>query len=290
MIMTEKTISFSIEAQLAKAIMYKNNNDIIVFVEDEKMEYFYNKLFERLLVEDDIVIQTVFPLNGKHNIIDTYNFHNEELKLIVQNKPIFYLVDGDFDSLIRKEEMIIDNNFIYLNKYNIESYLLQEYALVESLQGYAELDFETCKNLINFNEWKNRIALNSTELFLLFAWTQKYIDTDPPENVKSALKYIDQSTGLVFDNSIQEYHAHIDQNIENIDSELLELRSKMNMFDDPLDIVCGKFLLHSFKIHAKNLTQSKSIPRQNPFTWDLIRHIDLSQLSYIRERIIKVTQ
>ena len=108
---------YSEEASATRALFYQGLNDINLFVEDKGMEYLYETIFKRLLGAN-YCISAIYALGGKTNVIARYHEFGDKL----DDTPNFYIVDGDFDRYIHKEDMVNAPNFIYLQSYNIENY------------------------------------------------------------------------------------------------------------------------------------------------------------------------
>ncbi|MGR3180066.1 MAG: DUF4435 domain-containing protein [Candidatus Anammoxibacter sp.] len=102
----------------AQDIFYDQFNAINFYVEDEKQENLYFQILKKIF--SDIKLAKIFPLNGKVNVVT-------EAKLTIHDKTKVYIVDGDFDILLKKIENL--PNLFYLKKYSIENYLLEKNAV-----------------------------------------------------------------------------------------------------------------------------------------------------------------
>lgn len=104
-------------------LLYRQFNDIDVYVEDTGKERLYYQLFKLLL--PGIKLAKIFPLNGKENVAADAQANNT-------NKRKVYLVDLDFDEILGRKQTI--RNLIYLHRYSIENYFVDEEAIKEQIR------------------------------------------------------------------------------------------------------------------------------------------------------------
>ena len=142
---------YSAEASATRALFYQGLNDINLFVEDKGMEYLYETIFKRLLGAN-YCISAIYALGGKTNVIARYHEFGDKL----DDTPNFYIVDGDFDRYIHKEDMVNAPNFIYLQSYNIENYFVDESATEQFAKGQLKKLDNEIKQLVSFQEWKQK--------------------------------------------------------------------------------------------------------------------------------------
>ena len=85
----------------------------------------YGYALLRSLISSKIVAKGFHPSLGIHHKsqLNNYNFADDIIEI--------FIVDGDFDRYIKKEEMIEHHNFIYLETYNIENYFIDENVKIE---------------------------------------------------------------------------------------------------------------------------------------------------------------
>jgi len=105
-------LEFSEEGLANVYFLYKDLNDINIFVEDLDKEYEYETIFKRLF-SDKYSIRKIFPTGGKPMLVkrfQEFGTHSDK-DLKVKN---FYIADGDFDRIIDSENMINQNQIIYL--------------------------------------------------------------------------------------------------------------------------------------------------------------------------------
>lgn len=271
---------FSAEASTTRYLFYQGLNEINLFIEDSNKEYEYETIFKRLL-GGNYTITAIFAVGGKQNMIAKFY----ELGVATEGIGNYYLVDGDFDRILRPTEMINNSHFIYLERYNIESYFLDKSACERFAKGKLKCLDCTVEQRIQFNSWKSRIISQSAKLFFCYCYIQKY---DPQrENVsRSPYTFIDQKTGfertdgayIQYWNELKSLDADIQRKIDSIKQEYETLYGH-----DYINLICGKFLLTSLFCYLRSIFQ-------HPFTvddlrWYLIEHFDVSSLNFIKNAI-----
>lgn len=272
---------FSSDASATRYLFYQGLNEINLFVEDVGSEYEYETIFKRLL-GNSYSIATIFAVGGKPKVIASF-YEFGEFSGKIGN---FYLVDGDFDRFLRPAEMVNNSHFIYLQRYNIESYLIDKSACERFAKGKLKcLDIDLVQR-IKFDLWKNQIISQSTKLFFCYCYIQKHFPQRENLN-RSPYKFIDSKTGFErIDGAYMQYW----NDLHDIDSDI---ESKINCIkedyeaiygQDYTNLICGKFLLTSLYCYLRSI-----FPR--PFTtddlrWYLVEHFDVSCLNFVKEAIL----
>lgn len=167
--MSNYDLQYSDDALDVRADMIDTaNSEIVVFVEDIDKEYFYEKIFDRLFDNENVLLKPI-GLGGKNKVISRFNENKEK-----EESNYFYLVDGDFDRYIGRE-LIEHDRFIYLEAYNIENYIIDENVIYNFLTGKLKKTKREVRKLFNFNQWKDKIVDESKKLFLCYAFIQCYL-------------------------------------------------------------------------------------------------------------------
>lgn len=281
------SLKFSADAIGARSRLYNTGEGIVLYVEDTDKEYLYETLFKRIL-GNEYCFKKICACGGKSNVI---NFFQENNSLDINDKNL-YLVDGDFDRLIHSEMMIHNPRFIYLDYYNIEDYLIDEYAIEHVMKNYFHCIDEQVKEIIDFNNWKKRIINESSELFLLYCVAQT-CDT-VIENVNTnPYQIIDSTTGFFKTdvNPIASYRCKLQSVCSDIDTRMQSVQQKYTEIysnsDDYLHIICGKFLLTSLFCYLRKKLKKYHI---NLITEVLIgsfaSNVELSKFDSIKGQII----
>lgn len=221
--MSNYDLQYSDDALDVRADMIDTaNSEIVVFVEDIDKEYFYEKIFDRLFENENVLLKPI-GLGGKNKVISRFNENKEK-----EESNYFYLVDGDFDRYIGIE-LIKDDRFIYLEAYNIENYIIDENVVYNFLTGKLKKTKSEVRDLFDFNKWKQKIVDESKKLFLCYAFILCYLnnieDSDiiidkrynakgnsflSIENVsRSALKFLNDKTGYEQAGRFDEYHQEV---------------------------------------------------------------------------------
>ena len=132
--MNDTEFNYSDEAKLNRSIFRANDDDIFrLYVEDENGEYQYQIILEKIFPNVDVNKILISALGGKNNIINAY----KEIGLETDSIPNIYLVDADFDLLLN-EKKINDKHFIYLDRYNIESYFPNKENTIKYLRSVTK--------------------------------------------------------------------------------------------------------------------------------------------------------
>ena len=136
------TLQYSDNGLMNRMIFLSTSNEINVIVEDVGKEYEYEQIFDRLF-DGKIVVNHIFPMNGKPGVIKAFNQYGATYK----DKKVFYIVDGDFDEIMEKKE-IDDPQFIYLKDYNIEDYYIDKKAIIKYVSGRIKKSMSDVNTLV----------------------------------------------------------------------------------------------------------------------------------------------
>lgn len=156
-------LRFTDEGELNRYLFYSDLNEINFFVEDKDKEYEYETIFKRLF-KGKYKIASIIAANGKIGVKQAFEEFGEKDVNHPENNN-FYIVDGDFDRYIHKNDMIRNEHFIYLNKYNIENYFIDEKAVLKFAKGKLRLLDKSVYSVINFTYWKETITEQAGKLF-----------------------------------------------------------------------------------------------------------------------------
>lgn len=273
-------LQFTDEAELNRYLFYSDINEINFFVEDKNKEYEYETIFERLF-NGKYKIASIIVANGKQGVKEAFKEFGETTN---DKKNNIYIVDGDFDRYIRKDKMIINDHFIYLEAYNIENYFIDEKAVITFAKGKLHVIDKKVKQIINFDHWKNNIIEQAKKLFLLYCAVQNVLPTE--QNVsRNEYLFLDSKTGFEQKDGYNKYYDEIIKKKSDIDSDiekikgLYELENGNNYFN----LICGKFLLTSLFIYLAG--KLKENFRKNDLRWTLICNFDVSKLTFLKNKI-----
>ena len=274
------TLQYSDNGLMNRMIFLSTSNEINVIVEDVGKEYEYEQIFDRLF-DGKIVVNHIFPMNGKPGVIKAFNQYGATYK----DKKVFYIVDGDFDEIMEKKE-IDDPQFIYLKDYNIEDYYIDKKAIIKYVSGRIKKSMSDVNTLVDFDLWENESFSVLIDLFICFIVIQKTDPTYPNVNENSEYYYVDSDTGLFSKKKISDYIEDVKKRCPDYDvlnrQFKLEFSSKLSA--DPYRIICGKYLLAGLVQYLRKKT-SKSY-KIDDFKNFLINTFDIQKLFYVKDQIM----
>lgn len=274
---------FSPEAAATRYLFYQDLNEINLFIEDEGKEYEYETIFKRLLGAE-YTISAIFALGGKPNVVAKF----EEFGEISGGIENYYLVDGDFDRYLRPTEMVQNSHFIYLDRYNIESYFLDKVSCEQFAKGKLKCLDEEAQERVQFSYWKRTIIEQASKLFFCYCYIQKH--HPEIENVdRSPYKFIDQKTGFERnDGSYQKYRDSLDSLDPDVENKIQDIVQAYKSIygEEYLNLICGKFLFTSLYCHLRAIIKRPF--EKDDLRWYLIEHFDISCLSFVKDKICSV--
>lgn len=279
---SKKELSFSNNAELSRLHFLAENSDFIFFIEDSNKEYEYGNIFGRLFENDERKFEIV-SMGGKPKVKDAFRKYNS----FFENKPCFYIVDGDFDLIIHTEDMICSENFIYLEYYNIENYFIDKTAVHHFMGNKLKKYNEELFVKVNFDYWLTRIINEAKDLFLIYCAIQKSMPK--LQNVaRNIYKFLDYKTGFAQKNAYEDFHKETQSKIPNIDEEI---NCVLNIYSEKYNnnyfpLICGKFLLTSLSIYLRKLSKNKF--SNDELRWFLINKFNINKLGFIKERVNSV--
>lgn len=280
-------LRYTDEAELNRYLFYKEINEINFFVEDKNKEFEYETILEKLF-QGKYKIVSIIAANGKEGVKQAFAEFGEKSNDDSQ-KNNFYIVDGDFDEYIHNGEMIKNSHFIYLRKYNIENYFIDEKAVLKFAKGKLHILDHRVRERINFEYWKDTIVEQAKRLFLLYCAVQKVLPEEP--NVaRSEYLFIDDKTGFERPDGYKSYYDHIFTLKNDIDSDIEDIKMiyEMKNGTDYSGFICGKFLLTSLYVYLKG--KIKKNFTKDEMRWTLICNFDVSSLNFIKERVESIYQ
>ncbi len=269
-------LEYSIEAKLTRYYFYKGRFDISIFVEDTDKEYEYEEIFEEIIPQIKNV--GIFPLGGKLFLEKAFPIVNND------EDKVFFIADGDFDLLLNRKR-VEEDNFIYLKKYNIESYLLNKQAVIKYMRPrMKKIKFQT-EEIVDFELWEESVIPFLKRVFALHLIVQKTV----PEikNVSRGAAFFLNKKGFPAEENFIKYLEEVKIKIpdakEKIDSQIAELERVYGK--EPGCFICGKYLIESLAryLNSKPVNKKHSYEDLKAF---LISNIDKNELDYLKDRII----
>lgn len=115
-------------ALYARSVFFEHSNDVDVYVEDtdEGAVKLYTILIQRAL-GNALHIDQVYPLGGFQRVLERCQSDQG-----LWGRLRIYLVDGDL-RLIHRNGLVVLRRLVYLPRYSIENFLIDEEAAIELL-------------------------------------------------------------------------------------------------------------------------------------------------------------
>lgn len=276
----EEGLFYSESALLNRVLFYSDYNDINIFVEDEYKEYIYENIFQRMF-NYEIKISKILPMKGKPGVEKAFREYGCEY----DGKPTVYLVDGDFD-LVMGKEMIENPNYIYLEKYNIESYYIDEKAILKYMAGKMKTTQKNVSEKIKYSQWENMIYDAMKELFINYMVAQA---TFPEEkNVGLPAHSYFYKNGYANIGKIEDYINSLKCRIPDYEIKYNTYKRNFEiiLFEDTTRLVCGKYLLASLSNYLRKIANVSF--KEDDFIYFLASFFDIKTLDFVKNRIIKI--
>lgn len=273
----EFDLNYSNDALLTRVIFLASQNDLNIFVEDTNKEYEYEEIFERLFSED-LRINCIFPTGGKPFLEEAFTLFGNSCEY----GKTFFIADGDFDEALGRE-MIVADNFVYLKRYNIESYLLHKDAIIRYMRPKLRKTFDVAESILKYDEWYNTVAPFLKKLFTLHFVVQKYCYGT--ENVGRGYARFLESNGFPKETEYDKYRAEILAFIPDLDSKLSEATADLERIygDEGVNFVCGKCYIGSLKLYLNTFVK-KGIG-EDDIKAVLVSNFDVSALKYVLDKL-----
>ena len=271
-------LKYSDDALLARVLFLASSKELNIFVEDEGKEYEYEEIFERLL-PDKLKINIIFPTGGKTKLEEAFSLFGNN----TEYGKCFFIADGDFDIALGRKQINADN-FLYLKKYNIESYLLDKSVIMKFMRPKLKTTIVETDKIVDINCWETIIVPYFKKIFALHFIVQK--NMLGIENVAKQAPYFITNEGLQNESNFKRYLKEI----KNFDSKI---HKKINESIEQLesiygkeasDFVCGKYLIESLSRYLGSKLKKKKIGYDELKSF-LISNFDVEEIGYIKEKL-----
>lgn len=274
----QKELRYSEEGLLNRVLFLSRNNDINVFVEDEFKEYEYECILNRLF-ERRINIINIFPMKGKLGVQKAF----KEYGTYYNEKPAIYIVDGDFDILLEKD-IIENSHYIYLDKYNIESYYVDRHAVIQFMIGKLKQREQYVIQKVEYDFWEYDTYKKLETLFINHIIVQRQFPQETNVGY-SPYKFVNHLDGIVSKEKIDEYVTTLKSRISNYDELKIEIIKKYEdiLEGDPSRLICGKYILASLSQYLRKKLNVKF--KEDDFKYHLICQFDINKLGFLKEKI-----
>ena len=281
----EEGLRYSNISLLNRPMFY--SNDIIIFVEDEKKEYNYEDIFERMFKTEKISIKKIFSAKGKLGVTKAF----EKFNCNYNGTPTFYLVDGDFD-LVLKKEIIESPNYIYLEKYNIESYYIDENAILKYMAIKLKQTKKNISSRIRYSNWKDDVYNCMKNLFINYMVAQSKLPSEKNVGL-SAHRYF-QDDGYPNQQQINEYIDGLKNKINDYEYQynICQNCFETILLGDATRLVCGKYMLASLYKYLRYISKNDFKKSDSFKIEDLTNYLavffDIKELDFVKNKILSM--
>lgn len=253
---------WSVRARKAKAVFYREWNDIDIFIEDTGKSS--KKIFRQILsrcFKDKYRVAEVFPLAGRESVIAACQKDQTD-----GGHPRLYLVDGDLD-LILNAGIAPLKRFFSLPVYCIENVLIDQSAIIEVLyEEDPSSEHDDLETAFDFESWLQTLDQPLKELFVDYALCK---EASPDiETVAFKVSQLVSSGDGMLDS------AKLRSRVQSIETEILKVISsqkyaerkqaiidtlKARSLFDVRKIVSGKhYLLPLIRMRMRNIAKIRA--------------------------------
>lgn len=274
----ELELSFSDDALLTRVFFLTSTTQFNIFVEDTNKQYEYEELFERLLPKE-IKVDNIISMGGKLNLEKAFHLFGTSTDY---GKTIF-IADGDFDIALGRQQ-IVANNFIYLERYNIESYLLHKDSVLRYMRPKLKKTLIETTNIVEYDNWLACVAPFLQKLFALHFIVQKCCSN--VQNVSRGYDRFFTCKGFPDETEFNKYKNEIGQSISNIDSKINESLTNLKKLYGChyASFVCGKYYIGGLKRFLNKYLKKKINDEELKAV--LIAGFDVAELEYVKNKIL----
>lgn len=273
----------SSEGKAALDIFYSGFNDVNFYVEDEDQENLYYEILKRKF--PDVKFEKIFPLGGKKNVIS----HAKDPQNSQIANKLIYILDKDFDDFLGIK--VQDTRIFYLERYCIENYLIDEYAIANViLETHPKIKLNDILSNIAMQDWEFNTVSHLTYLFVIFFCVQKLglgiknCDGKPEEYAKSPRIWeVDTDKIQGYLELVLASCSGMSMRKEFLDNQELILR----LVDEGMcchKLISGKFMLAMLFHYVKSKYKMGSISFDS-FVFRTAKNSDLSALSPVLSSI-----
>ncbi len=271
-------------ANLPEVMLRYSENDLFLFIEDEKMGFIYKKLVDRL-VDGKLKIGKIYSLKSKRNVLLTFNEWKKEKYF----DKCFFIVDKDFDHF-KDLEIPDHSNLIELEKYTLENYLVTKEGAISllKLKVFNKEDYEL-EALLDWTNWISNINDSFKALFIVYAIAFKY--TLSQNTSISPGKYFKTGTYEINHNEIDKYIEKIKDICERENIDFQEEYLKINDFYNDNDgfnysgLIKGKYLSFGLFKYLNKTTNKKFDEELSYYT--MADNINLESLAFMKKKLFK---
>lgn len=277
-----ESLEYSTEAKANLPLLFSSVQKNVFFFEDNNKYNFYEILIERLFtpsVANNFHIETC---NGKTSVINLY----KEFIKSEQEMKCFFILDSDFDFIHGKNIEDKTGLLIYLDRYNIENFIIDESSMLSFLHSRLPQRKVNIISNLKFDDWYKQVILDLYELFVLFIIIQQ--DTNPVEpnvdNGNSCARYLLPS-GLINKSEIEKLKENLNKKIPNLNNEIIRVKERISKIygENKYKCICGKFLIHA--AYRYSLKKAPGMIRLEDFKYVLLINFNIESLDSLRKSV-----
>lgn len=270
-------LSYSPNGAFNRYILKKKRGYIHLFVEDTGKEFEYEEILERMFQESHMPKFQIFAMNGKKYVEDAFS------RTISSTDKVFFIADGDFDRALGKHQ-VSAQNFVYLRKYNIESYLIYKPAVITFMRKKLGKEINETKQIVDYESWEGTVSPYLKNVFALHCLVQQNCQSE--ENVGKGPGYFFDPIGFP---NYARYNAYLTTINSQCSITQTDIDNQCNTLEEMYGteigaFVCGKYLIHSLLYYLKSKCPKRNLDIDSLREY-LISNFDISLLDYIKERI-----
>ena len=261
-------------------------NDITIIVEDTEGENLYTQIMKRIL-GDAVIVGRVLGMGGKAQVIQRY----ESRRSIPAPPSEFYLVDGDFDELIGRA-CPSDQSFYKLNRYDIESFLLEETAIcVLAEEERPSKNAEQHREELQFRAWELQVVDIWHRMAACAAVLQDI--EEPHSRLCSTERYVSGYYSVPEASRVESAIDSIARNQSVMNPEqfrilLAEMDARIGpSHDDRVRWISGKKVWIPLAIRLLRRHTGKSF-RKESLCFRLAKNCEFRELDELREQILSI--
>jgi len=269
-------------------LVYRELQDIEIYVEDKDSEALYRELLTRS-TNSEVNVKKIICLNGRINVVNKCRNYEEDF-------PALFVIDGDMELLHGEREEPLPRLYQH-EVYCVENYIFCPEACVQILmESSGKLVKEDAVNLLKWEEFLGEIDVFFIQLFVAFAISWKLM---PQERTVANTFYRvsiepNKKRGqVVCPIKIQELIDEIEKKAVSLSCQNTYdgLKSSVEVvigdLSDPLQAISGKDFLIPALYHYLKYKGVINVTMDS-FKFRLARHCNVEGLSKIGE-VIKRT-
>lgn len=278
---------WSDKANMSIGLLYRELQDVEIYVEDRESEALYTKLLSRA-VNGRVKIRKVIPLDGRINVVNFCKTYRESY-------PALFIIDGDLDLLCGEREEPHSRLFQH-KMYCVENYLFCQKASSELIQNRSgKLLEDAALSLLDWERFSNDMQEALVELFKHYAVCWKLSPEVPTvsRSYHKMCKLVSKARGNIpcpdkvtqIIDEIKEivFASHGKDKFYEVYHCVSEAISKL---DNPLYAISGKdYLLKALRDYLDY--KGASYPYDDGFKFQLARYCDIAPLNELGQAIIK---